>query len=293
MAQIAVIDVETTGLNPHRHDRIVELAAVVINPDGTLVREFVTLVNPDRDMGPTHIHGLTARDTHTAPRFHEAAPAFIAALTGCAAVAGHNIRFDLSFLEAEFGRMGCRLPDFPTLCTMQMAGGSLTSACAAWGITFDGAAHTALHDTRATARLLAALLRKDPDLAAWVRALPPITWPTFAQQTAKLLTREEARQQPAVTEVAATAQVGFRGKTVCFTGEGQCRVNGSRLTREMAADLAARHGLTVTEAVTKKLDLLVAADPFTQSGKAKKARQYGIPVVHEAEFWKALGLKVR
>lgn len=36
MAQIAVIDVETTGLNPFRHDRIVELAAVVINLDGNI-----------------------------------------------------------------------------------------------------------------------------------------------------------------------------------------------------------------------------------------------------------------
>ena len=43
-------------------------------------------------------------------------------------------------------------------------------------------------------------------------------------------------------------------------------------------------GLTVGEAVSKKTRLLVAADPDSMSGKAKKARQYGIPVVHPAAY---------
>jgi len=38
--------------------------------------------------------------------------------------------------------------------------------------------------------------------------------------------------------------------------------------------------------------LLVAADTNTQSGKAKKARSYGVRVVGEPEFWKMLGLAV-
>ena len=51
MTSIAVIDVETTGLNPYRHDRVVEMAALAVRLDGTVVRELVTLVNPERDMG--------------------------------------------------------------------------------------------------------------------------------------------------------------------------------------------------------------------------------------------------
>jgi DNA polymerase-3 subunit epsilon len=46
------------------------------------------------------------------------------------------------------------------------------------------------------------------------------------------------------------------------------------------------------ESVTKKLDLLVIADPHTQSGKAKKARQYGVRIMHEPVFWKAIGVSV-
>jgi hypothetical protein len=30
--------------------------------DGEVGREFVTLINPERDIGPTTIHGLTASD---------------------------------------------------------------------------------------------------------------------------------------------------------------------------------------------------------------------------------------
>ncbi len=30
--------------------------------------------------------------------------------------------------------------------------------------------------------------------------------------------------------------------------------------------------------------LLVAADPDTMSGKAKKARQYGVPIVHPVAY---------
>jgi hypothetical protein len=34
------------------------------------------------------------------------------------------------------------------------------------------------------------------------------------------------------------------------------------------------------------------ADPNTQSGKAKKARQYGIRIVHEPVFWRSLGVPI-
>ncbi|MFC8620408.1 exonuclease domain-containing protein [Micromonospora purpureochromogenes] len=52
-------------------------------------------------------------------------------------------------------------------------------------------------------------------------------------------------------------------------------------------------GLQVGNTVTKKTRLLVAADPDTMSGKAKKAHHYGIPVVHPTAYKKLLaGLTV-
>jgi DNA polymerase-3 subunit epsilon len=84
----------------------------------------------------------------------------------------------------------------------------------------------------------------------------------------------------------------LRGQTVCFTGEMGSQIKGERVTRELAEKLAAGAGLAVQATVTKRLDLLVVADPDTQSGKAKKARQYGVRIMAEAAFWKALGIPV-
>ena len=56
--------------------------------------------------------------------------------------------------------------------------------------------------------------------------------------------------------------------------------------------LGTKRAMTVVESVTRSLDLLVVADPQTQSGKAKKAHKYGIRIMHEVVFWKILGLHV-
>ena len=44
--------------------------------------------------------------------------------------------------------------------------------------------------------------------------------------------------------------------------------------------------------VIKKLDYLVAVDPDSMSGKAKKAREYGIRIIAEHVFWRMLGVDV-
>jgi DNA polymerase III epsilon subunit-like protein len=63
IAEFAVVDVETTGLF-HRIDRIIEIAVIRVDGNGNLVDEYVTLVNPNRDLGPTHIHGITAKEVN-------------------------------------------------------------------------------------------------------------------------------------------------------------------------------------------------------------------------------------
>ena len=42
-----------------------------VDSNGTIQDEYETLVNPRRDVGATHIHGITARDTKNAPLFSE------------------------------------------------------------------------------------------------------------------------------------------------------------------------------------------------------------------------------
>lgn len=64
--EFAVTDVETTGLFPQAHDRIIEIAIVRVDAEGNILDEFTSLVNPGRDIGTTHLHGITAGDVRLA-----------------------------------------------------------------------------------------------------------------------------------------------------------------------------------------------------------------------------------
>ena len=94
------------------------------------------------------------------------------------------------------------------------------------------------------------------------------------------------------SDMPETPKAQWTGMTVCFTGECACCIRGQLISREVAMQIASEKGLLVMPSVTKKLDLLVVADPNTQSGKANKARQYGIRIVHEPVFWRSLGIAV-
>ena len=156
----AVIDLETTGLSPGAHERVVEIAVVHTDENGLITGEWETLVNPQRHVGAEHIHGIRAVDLIDAPSFADIADDLVDLLGGRVIVA-HNARFDRGFLAAEFGRTPLALPDdAPTLCTMQLArelipgaGRSLADCCAAFDIPLENA-HRALVDAHATAELL-------------------------------------------------------------------------------------------------------------------------------------------
>jgi DNA polymerase-3 subunit epsilon len=103
----------------------------------------------------------------------------------------------------------------------------------------------------------------------------------------------------ALDEALATSQTrapfqsdNLNSKTVCFTGELVGIVDGNRITRDMAGELAIAAGLELQASVTRHLDILVVADSNTQSGKAKKAREYGVRIMAEATFWKAIHARV-
>jgi DNA polymerase III epsilon subunit-like protein len=93
----------------------VEIAVVRLFADAT--KEYVTLVNPLRDVGPAHVHGLTADDVADAPMFQEIVGDLLDVLAGSVMVA-HNLRFDRDFLSAEMSSAGVFLPTVPSLCTL-------------------------------------------------------------------------------------------------------------------------------------------------------------------------------
>jgi DNA polymerase-3 subunit epsilon len=182
----AVIDVETTGLRPNWHDRIVEIAVVQLDALGRVESEWCSLVNPGRDLGPQHIHGISAADARRAPGFDEFAGEIAQQLRG-RVVVGHNVGFDLQFLIAEYERLGApvRATDASGLCTMRLAarflptaGRSLADCCRWAGIELDNA-HSALYDARASGELLAFILDMTGGRPAWSVTRPDDDWPAL------------------------------------------------------------------------------------------------------------------
>jgi DNA polymerase-3 subunit epsilon len=152
---IAVLDFETTGLSPG-YDRVVEVSVVRIDPGSEPRLVFDSLVNPERRMAATEIHGIRDRDVADAPRFDDLAAGLLHALSGCV-VAAHNVYFDLRFLRFELDRLGL-FQEVPHLCTMYsrpllgLAACSLNEACRIDRIGFTPT-HTSRSDSTAAALL--------------------------------------------------------------------------------------------------------------------------------------------
>jgi len=158
--RFAVVDVETNGLSDRRH-RLLQIAVVTVDADGTVADRWATFVRPRFGrVGPTHIHGLTAGELRQAPTFADVAPALLERLDG-ALFTAHNAEFDWGFVSQSLRRAGYRPPDTARLCTMRLSRAladeptshRLVDVCARHGITI-----TRAHDARADAEATAAVL---------------------------------------------------------------------------------------------------------------------------------------
>jgi DNA polymerase-3 subunit epsilon len=94
-----VVDLETTGGSPAT-DAITEIGALKMR-GGELLGTFETLVNPGVPIPPliTVLTGITEAMVMPAPRIEELLPSFCE-FARDAVIVGHNIRFDISFLDA-------------------------------------------------------------------------------------------------------------------------------------------------------------------------------------------------
>lgn len=100
-----VLDLETTGVSPANCE-ITEIGAVKYK-GGELLGTFQTLVDPGQAIPPSimFLTGITHAMVFDAPRIETALPMFLEFI-GNAIVVGHNVRFDLSFLNAAATRLG-------------------------------------------------------------------------------------------------------------------------------------------------------------------------------------------
>src|SRR6184192_1450642 len=100
-----VLDTETTGLDPLRGDRLVEIGCIEIFNRMPTGQTFHRYLNPERDMPAEAfaVHGLSAEFLKDKPRFAEIVDELIA-FVGDAPLVAHNALFDLGFLNAELDR---------------------------------------------------------------------------------------------------------------------------------------------------------------------------------------------
>ena len=173
LGTVAVIDVETTGLDPNS-DRIVSVAVIrmELDPHGEKLRgdSLTAIVDPGRPIPrkASRVNGLKDKDVAGKPVFADEAREIRDFIGDCELV-GHNVSFDKRFLSAEFKRAGVEtLHRNRSHCTMLGACDWLAEITGWWSSRRIGLerameifdppnhkwkAHDALEDAKSTARL--------------------------------------------------------------------------------------------------------------------------------------------
>ncbi|MES2876509.1 MAG: exonuclease domain-containing protein [Patescibacteria group bacterium] len=116
---VVYVDIETTG-GSARSSRVLEVAAIRVEPDGT-IREYATLIDPETRVPSTitRITGITNADIVDAPKFNDVADDLADIMNGAVFIA-HNVRFDYSFLKMEFAQLGITFAP-KLLCTVRLS----------------------------------------------------------------------------------------------------------------------------------------------------------------------------
>jgi DNA polymerase III subunit epsilon len=101
-----VLDTETTGLDPLRGDRLVEVGCIELFNRMPTGQTFHRYMNPERDVPAEAfaVHGLSTAFLASKPLFAEVVEEFLAFI-GDAPLVIHNASFDISFINAELDRI--------------------------------------------------------------------------------------------------------------------------------------------------------------------------------------------
>ncbi|MBX3090026.1 MAG: hypothetical protein KF772_05545 [Cryobacterium sp.] len=250
----AVLDFETTGFSPRNGDRVVEIGAVYLGPDLRIDGGIETLVNPLRDVGPTRIHGISPSDVFDAPTFEQIAPSLIDFLDG-RVIVGHNVSFDLRFLEAELQAAGYKPPEFIAIDTLSTArsllatrnlpsfklvdvghflGIDVDEVCEQTGVG-SRAAHTALGDALVTAFITSRFIESSKGAEYWDLMLDraeSAVWPERVQIEVDGKRRgEDSSERQAHTISEVVSAIGKSDLTTGSTSEYTTQLEEAMLDR--------------------------------------------------------------
>lgn len=139
------IDTETTGLDPSKHEMLevaVVTETVLTDGSGSIINGWSAKIAPERietaDAKALQINGYTPETWAGAPTFREVADELAELLASGSIVCGHNVGFDVAFIEAAFARIGrkVRLP-YHKLDTVTMAYAAWNAAGTGPGLSLD------------------------------------------------------------------------------------------------------------------------------------------------------------
>lgn len=101
-----VLDTETTGLDPRRGNRVIEIGCIELMERRRTGREYQVYLNPERELeqGAAEVTGLSQEFLRDKPLFRQVADDFLAFVDGAELVI-HNAAFDMGFLNAELARL--------------------------------------------------------------------------------------------------------------------------------------------------------------------------------------------
>lgn len=120
LGDYTVIDLETTGLWPDL-DAIIEVGAARVR-NHVVVERFSQLVNPGFEISDfiESFTGITNEMLESAPTQEKVIPDFFAFI-GTDVIVGHNVRFDLAFLELAADDLNIAIPNTDFVDTLRMS----------------------------------------------------------------------------------------------------------------------------------------------------------------------------
>lgn len=117
-----VLDTETTGLDPKKGHRIIEIAAIELEGRKVSKRHFHHYLDPEREVDEeaARVHGFTWDMLRGNVKFADIAASFLEFVDGAELLA-HNAPFDISFINNELQLMGLPLLQNPVVDTLKLA----------------------------------------------------------------------------------------------------------------------------------------------------------------------------
>jgi DNA polymerase III subunit epsilon len=211
-----VLDTETTGLDPLRGDRLVEIGCIELLNSIPSGQTFHRYLNPQRAMPEEafKVHGLSAEFLADKPRFADVVDDLLAFI-GDAPLVIHNASFDVGFINAELDRCGRgaiareRLVDTLMLARRKYVGvrNSLDDLCARFGIdTSRRVKHGALLDAELLAEVYLELTEARQAQLGLAAAAAGPAWTVGAEAVLRVRT---IALVPRVTDVERAAHRAF------------------------------------------------------------------------------------